>query len=81
MVTLTQQEKEFVDRFRQLPPERQRYVMLFMYRTDPDQWQRFQRKGEVELRKLAAERGLDWDKMEDEERQEFVNGLVHEDRT
>ena len=35
---------------------------------------------EVQLRKLSASRGLNWDKMTDEERIDFVDDLIHEDR-
>ena len=35
---------------------------------------------EAQLRKLSASRGLDWDKMTDEERIDFVDDLIHEDR-
>ena len=80
MIALTKQEKDVVDQFQQLPPERQRYVMLQMFRTDADRWQRYQKEGEQQLRKLAAERGQDWDKLGDEQRQDLVNDLLHEDR-
>lgn len=80
MVALTQQEREVVDLFQRLPLERQREVMLAMFHTDPDRWRRYQPEGEAELRKLAAERGLDWDKLDDDGRQNFVDQLLHEDR-
>ena len=35
---------------------------------------------EAQLLKLSASRGLDWDKMTDEERIDFVDDLIHEDR-
>ena len=35
---------------------------------------------EAQLRKLSASRGLDWDMMNDEERIDFVDDLIHEDR-
>lgn len=35
---------------------------------------------EAQLRKLSASRGLNWDKMTDEERIDFVGDLIHEDR-
>ncbi len=80
MVALTPEEKEVVDRFQQLPPERQRYVMLAMFSTDADRWRRYQKQGEEELRKLAARRGLKWDELSDEQRQELVDDLMHEGR-
>jgi hypothetical protein len=80
MVALTDQEKEVIDRFRQLPPERQRYVMLALFGANPDRWKSFQTQGERQLARLAGERGLDWPKMSDDQRQDFVNDLLHEDR-
>ena len=35
---------------------------------------------EAQLRKLSASRGLNWDKMTDEERIDFVDDLIHEAR-
>ena len=35
---------------------------------------------EAQLRQLSASRGLNWDKMTDEERIDFVDDLIHEDR-
>ena len=35
---------------------------------------------EAQLRKLSVSRGLDWDMMPDEERIDFVDDLIHEDR-
>lgn len=35
---------------------------------------------EAQLRKLSASQGLDWDMMTDEERINFVDDLIHEDR-
>ncbi len=35
---------------------------------------------EAQLRKLSASRGLNWDKMTDEERIDFVDDLIHENR-
>ncbi len=35
---------------------------------------------EAQLRKLCVSRGLDWDAMNEEERERFVDDLIHEDR-
>ena len=64
-----------------LPPERRRYVMLVMFGSDPDGWRSHQTQGEQRLKLLAAERGLRWGELDDEQRQDFVNSLLHEDRT
>lgn len=76
MVALTQQEKQVVELFRSLDPKRKRFVLLEMARADLDGWKRFQQLGEVRLRELATQRGLDWDRMDDEQRQDFVEGIA-----
>jgi hypothetical protein len=78
MVALTKQEKEVVDRFEQLPPDRQRYIMLLMFRSNPGRWRHYQSEGEQHLRNLAADHGKDWEQLNDEQRQDFVNRLLHE---
>ena len=80
MAALTQLKQEVVDRFQQLTPDRQRYLMLVMFRTDPDLWRRYQREGEQQLRQLAAEKQINWDLLNDEQRQDFVDAILHEDR-
>ncbi len=35
---------------------------------------------EDRLRSVASERGLDWDRMSEEQREEFIDDLIHEDR-
>ena len=37
-------------------------------------------RAEAQLRKLSTSRNLDWDMMTDEERINFVDDLIHEDR-
>jgi hypothetical protein len=37
------------------------------------------RQGEAELRRRCAERGLDWDRLSEDAREEFVNRLLHEE--
>ncbi len=44
------------------------------------EWDELTRFGEERIRIVAAERGRDWDAMSDEERETFVDDLVHEDR-
>lgn len=80
MVALTNEEKRVVELFQKLPADRRPYVMLAMAGSDPDGWKRYQAQGEERLRALAADRGLDWDAMNDEQRQDFASDLLREDR-
>ncbi len=80
MISLTAQEKEVVDQFRRLPPERRRPVMSAMFATDVDCWQAHRPAAEARLRELASLKGLNWDALDDDQKLEFTDALVHEDR-
>jgi hypothetical protein len=43
-------------------------------------WQRVLAEGEQQMRRLCAERGLNWDTMTEEERESLVDDLIHEYR-
>ncbi|WP_448573548.1 hypothetical protein [Trichothermofontia sp.] len=42
-------------------------------------WELLSRYGAEQARLVARERGLDWDAMTEEEREAFVDDVVHED--
>jgi hypothetical protein len=69
-----------LDLIMQLPPERKR-AALFALAKDADirREKRFE-QSEAQLRRLCSERGLSWDEMGEEEREAFVDDLIHEDR-
>jgi hypothetical protein len=71
-VTLTSQERQVIDWFRGLRPARRRHILLEMTKSAPDAWKQFQKKGEARLRELARQKGIDWDSLNDEQRQDFV---------
>ena len=72
MVALTQEERKVVELFQSLQPGRRRSVLLEMARSDSESWKRFQMQGEEKLRTLARQENLDWDHMDDQQRQDFV---------
>jgi hypothetical protein len=41
-------------------------------------WQKAAGEGECDMRRLAPQRGRDWDKMTEAEREAFVDDLLHE---
>ncbi len=52
--------------------------MLFDLTAERDQWwQTVGREGERDMRRLAAERGLDWDQMTEAQREALVDDLLH----
>jgi hypothetical protein len=69
-----------MDLIRQLPREQQ--ISLFIQLAEGSQSRRAVRiqYAEQQLRRLCTERGLDWDAMSEEQREAFIDDLVHEDR-
>jgi hypothetical protein len=41
-------------------------------------WQTTARNGEQDLRRLASARGLNWDAMSEDQREAFVDDLLHD---
>jgi hypothetical protein len=77
MSVLELSDEQVISLVRQLPAERKRTALLALA-TDA-QSQRDERLvfGEAQLRKVCAERGLEWDLLSEDEREAFVNDLLH----
>ena len=80
MATLTLTNEQVEQLVEQLPPDRQRTIYQRLARKEWSRWIEASDGAEDAARRLANERGLDWDTMNDDERMVFVNDLVHEDR-
>ena len=80
MPTLTLTDEQAIELIEQLPVERRLDVLRRFNAEREAWWQRMATEGEAHMRRLCVERGLDWDRMNDEERISFVDDLVHEDR-
>ena len=80
MATITLTNEQVEQLVEQLPPDRQRTIYQRLARKEWSRWIEASGGTEDTARRLAHERGLDWDAMNDDERMVFVNGLVHEGR-
>ena len=80
MPNLTLSDEQVISLVEQLPPERKREVLLTLAASARTGQQARMDHAEAELRRLCAERGRDWNSMSEEERETFVDDLVHEDR-
>ena len=73
--------EQVVDLVRQLPPQSKRELLLALagdVRSSRDARMAY---AEEQLRRVCAEKGLDWDAMSEDERETFADELVHEDRS
>lgn len=80
MPTVELTDDQVVELVRQLPPERQRTALLALAAGASEGREQRMKYAEGQLRHACAERGLDWDAMSEDRREEFLDDLVHEDR-
>ena len=81
MPTLTVTDEQVIELIKQLPPERKQAILFALARDSAAEREARMAYAEGQLRRLCAERGLHWDSMSEEERETFIDDLVHEDRS
>ena len=79
MPTLTVTDDQVIELIKQLSPER-KHAILFALAKDTAERGGRMAYAEEQLRRLCTERGLNWDSLSEEERETFIDDLVHEDR-
>ena len=72
--------EQIVDFIQQIPPEEKLVVLTKLAEQAHAEHAEQIKYGETQVRKVCAARGLDWDAMTEEERIDFIDDLVHEDR-
>lgn len=72
--------EQIIDFIQQMPPKEKRAVLIALAEKVNVGQQEHMRYAESQVRELCSSRGLDWDTMSEEERESFIDDLVHEDR-
>lgn len=80
MPTLTLTDEQVIELVKQLPPNQQAELFQFLLQQRWDKWEKLSRAGQEGARRAAAERGKNWDTMTEDEREAFIDDIVHEDR-
>jgi hypothetical protein len=80
MPTLELTDEQVLKLVKQLPPERQRAVLMALANGAAKRREERATYAESQLRRISSERGLDWDKLSEYEREALVDDLIHEDR-
>ena len=73
-------DEQVIESIRQMPPERRRAALLVLAEDACARRETRLEYAEAQLRRICAEQGRDWDAMTEEEREAFIDDLVHEDR-
>ncbi|MBM3237254.1 hypothetical protein FJZ31_13255 [Candidatus Poribacteria bacterium] len=71
--------EQVIELVKQLPPVGKQAVLNMLSVERDAWWEETLTQGEQQIRRLCVERGLDWDNMNEEEREAFVDKLLHED--
>ena len=79
MPTMTLTNEQVVDLVKQLPPAEKRRALFALAEEAQAQKQARMAYAEAQLRQLCAERGLNWDTLSEDERETFIDDLLHED--
>jgi hypothetical protein len=79
MATVELTNDQIIDLVRRLPPQRQRELLLALAGGHEARDKRMQ-LAEDQLRRIANQRGADWNSLSDDQRQALVDDLIHEDR-
>jgi hypothetical protein len=80
MPNLTLTDDQVVDLVTQLPEEQQQRLLQFLLTRPWSSWIALSQEGAAGARAAAAQRGRDWDAMSEEEREAFIDDVLHEDR-
>jgi hypothetical protein len=78
---VSRQELRIREKGHTLPPEQKRAALLILAEEARAQREARLDYAETQLRRLCAEHGQNWDAMSAEEREAFIDDLVHEDRS
>jgi hypothetical protein len=80
MAVLELTKEQIFDLVRQMPAEQRREVLFLLAANAPGERAKRQQFAEEQLRRACAARGLDWDALSADEREAFIDDLIHEDR-
>jgi len=78
MSSLELSDEQVISLVQGLPAERKRAALLALAQEAQAGREDRLRWAEAQLRRAAAERGLDWDRLSEDERESFVDALLHE---
>jgi hypothetical protein len=78
MSVLELSDEQVISLVRQLPAARRRTALLALAQDAQTRRDDRIRIGEEQLRRVCRERGLDWDQLSEDEREAFVDKLLHE---
>ena len=80
MASISLTDEQVIDLFKQLSPERKRAILLTLAEGTQSRRDERMKYAESQLKRLCKEKGLDWELLSEEEKEFFIDDLIHEDR-
>ena len=80
MPTLNINEEQVLSLIDQLSSDQQTQLLQKLFQKQQTKWRFFAEKGQIEIRKIAQEKNRNWETMTEDEQEDFINDLIHEDR-
>jgi hypothetical protein len=81
MPSLALTNDQVINLVKQLPPDQKDALFAYLLAERWKTWADLASDGSKAAQIVAAERGLQWEAMSDEERVQLIDDLVHEDRS
>lgn len=78
MPVLTLTNEQAVELVKQLPAEQKAEIFRFLLVQQWEQWQNLSGYGFDQVKMAAQERGYNWEQMTEDEREAFIDEVVHE---
>jgi len=78
MPKLTLSNEQVIELVKQLPEAQQQELFRFLIQRQWGNMEAITDYGSQQAKIVAAERGYDWDTMTEDEREEFIDEIVHE---
>jgi hypothetical protein len=80
MPTLRLTDEQVLDLVQQLPDAQRDKLFAALLAERRRKWERWSEDAQDGARRAAALRGKNWDTMTEEEKEDFIDDVVHEDR-
>jgi hypothetical protein len=80
MPTLNLNAEQVLSLIDQLSSDQQIQILQKLFQKQQTNWESFAEKGQIAIRAIAQEKNQDWETMTEEEKEDFINDLIHEDR-
>ncbi len=78
MATLNLNIEQIIRLVKQLAIPEQHMILQAIKAEEDTWWQNRLNYGEIQMRSLSTTQGLNWDLMTEQEREEFIDNILHE---